>query len=132
MSAKFTSKRGPFNKKNEEVKDMILGHMAVDIVRMAKMKAPVANTKASGNKRGGGGHLQSAIMFVRVGMGSYRVSANKSYAAYQERGMRADGTRRVKKYTTPGTGKHYFKEAIDKAWQNRHNYVQEAKRAVGL
>lgn len=132
MGARFTSKRASFNKKNDQVKDMVLAHMAIDITRMAKSKVPVSNTKASGNKRGGGGHLQSAIMFVRVQEASYRVSANKSYAAYQERGARIDGTRRVKKYTTPGTGKHYFKDAIDKAWQNRHNYIQEARKAVGL
>lgn len=35
------------------------------------------------------------------------------YAAYQERGMRADGSRKVRHYTTPGTGKHFLKNAGD-------------------
>lgn len=34
------------------------------------------------------------------------------YAAYQERGMRADGTHVVKHYTTSGTGKDFAKNAV--------------------
>lgn len=34
------------------------------------------------------------------------------YAAYQERGMRADGTHVVKNYTTPGTSKDFAKNAV--------------------
>lgn len=36
------------------------------------------------------------------------------YASYQERGMRADGTHVVKNYTTPGTGKDFAKNAVNK------------------
>lgn len=36
------------------------------------------------------------------------------YAAYQEMGMRADGTHVVKNYTTPGTGKDFAKNAVKK------------------
>lgn len=36
------------------------------------------------------------------------------YAAYQERGMRADGTHAVKNYTTPGTGKRFLQKAAEK------------------
>lgn len=36
------------------------------------------------------------------------------YAAYQERGMRADGTHVVKNYTTSGTGKDFAKNAVKK------------------
>ncbi len=34
------------------------------------------------------------------------------YAAYQERGMRADGSHVVKNYTTSGTGKDFAKNAV--------------------
>ena len=37
------------------------------------------------------------------------------YAQYQERGERADGTHVVKHYTTPGTGKGFAKNAVEKA-----------------
>lgn len=36
----------------------------------------------------------------------------KVYAQYQERGARQDGSRRVKKYTTPGTGAHFAENAV--------------------
>ena len=36
------------------------------------------------------------------------------YAQYQERGERADGTRVIKHYTTPGTGKDFAKNAVKK------------------
>lgn len=36
-----------------------------------------------------------------------------AYAAYQERGMRADGSHKVRHYTTPGTGAHFLKNAGD-------------------
>jgi len=39
---------------------------------------------------------------------------NIQYAQYQHRGMRKDGTRVVRHYTTPGTGKSYLKKAGDK------------------
>ena len=42
----------------------------------------------------------------------------KAYAQYQERVARADGSRRVKKYSTPGTGPHFAKNAVEKAVQN--------------
>lgn len=35
------------------------------------------------------------------------------YAAYQERGMRLDGSHVVRNYTTPGTGKRYLQTAAE-------------------
>lgn len=35
------------------------------------------------------------------------------YAAYQERGSRADGSHVVRNYTTPGTGPHYAANAVE-------------------
>lgn len=37
------------------------------------------------------------------------------YAQYQERGMRADGSRPVMNYTTPGTHAHFAEESVAKA-----------------
>lgn len=36
------------------------------------------------------------------------------YAQYQERGKRRDGSYVVKRYTTPGTGKEFAKNAVQK------------------
>lgn len=40
-------------------------------------------------------------------------SASVPYAAYQERGMRLDGTHVVRHYTTPGTHAHFLEQAGD-------------------
>lgn len=53
---------------------------------------------------------------------------NVPYAQYQERGMRADGSRPVMKYTTPGTHAHFVEESIEKAKQKIPQYL----RAGGL
>jgi hypothetical protein len=37
---------------------------------------------------------------------------NKAYAAYQERGMRLDGSHKVRNYTTPGTGAHFAERSV--------------------
>ena len=39
--------------------------------------------------------------------------AGIDYAAYQERGMRADGTHVVRNYTSAGTGAHFLETAGD-------------------
>lgn len=40
------------------------------------------------------------------------VSWNRVYAGYQEFGQRRDGTHKVKKYTTPGTGKKFAEKGV--------------------
>lgn len=42
----------------------------------------------------------------------------KTYAQFQERGERADGSHKVKNYTTPGTGPHFAENAVKRAVQN--------------
>lgn len=103
--------------------DQELGRKAALIEIKAKARVPVSNTKASGNKRGGGGHLQSSGNHRRLGFGRFRIEFNKEYAAYQERGMRRDGTHVVKNYSTPGTGKDYLKGAAAEVIGSRFGMV---------
>ena len=53
---------------------------------------------------------------------------NVPYAQYQERGMRADGTRVVRNYTTPGTHAHFVEESVQKVVKKIPQYI----RAGGL
>lgn len=131
---RFTSKRAGFFNKHEALMDMIKGHMAQDIEVAIKTTAgtPVSATKAMGNKRGGGGHMKSETRHFKGADGGWRVEVDKAYAAYQERGARADGTRRVKNYSTPGTSAGWFKRAIDGVVRNKDGYIMEARRAIGL
>lgn len=134
MAGIFISKRPQFMSKHAQFKDMVKAHMAMDIEVAIKTTAgtPVGNTKSSGNKRGGGGHMKSEARHFRNGNGGWRVEVDKAYAAYQERGMRADGSHIVRNYSTPGTNKGWFKRAIDGVVKNKTRYVKEAAKAVGL
>lgn len=79
-----------------------VGAMANAILATSRMTAPLKTgaLRYSGQVKGGG--LQRDITY-----GSGRVP----YAAYQERGARADGSHVVRHYTTPGTGKDFLKNA---------------------
>lgn len=131
--AVFTPKHGEFLRKNAIAKDMVLGHMAMDIEIAIKTTAgtPVSNTKQSGN-RSGGGHMKAEARHFKNRNNQFRVEVNKKYAAYQERGARADGSHRVRHYSTAGTSAGWFRRAIASVAKNGNNYVIEAKRALNL
>lgn len=57
------------------------------------------------------GSLRADTQIKRMSDIVYRVSFFAEYARYQEFG--GDGKRTVRNYTTPGTGKHYLKNAGD-------------------
>lgn len=46
------------------------------------------------------------------------------YASYQERGMRYDGSHVVKNYTTPGTGPHFARDAVEIVMRNVNSYYK--------
>lgn len=49
---------------------------------------------------------------------------NVPYAQYQERGMRADKTHVVKRYSTPGTHAHFVEESINKVTPRIADYLR--------
>lgn len=128
----FKSNHGPFFSKNDALKDMVMGHMAMDIEVGIKTTAgtPVSNTKASGNKRGGGGHMKASARHFRAENGKFRVEVDKVYAASQEVGI-VNG-HPVKHYSTPGTSSRWFQRAINGVIHNKSQYISEAKGALGL
>lgn len=67
-----------------------------------------ASSDASGKKASG--NLRRDLLKQVLGLQA-KIKWRKKYATYQERGKRADGTRVVKKYTTPGTGPHFAENA---------------------
>lgn len=119
----FISTRGEFGRKNEAFKDMVQGHMAMDIEMHLKTDAgmPVKT-----------GAMKSGTRHFRSNNNGFRVEIDKAYAAYQERGMRRDGTHIVRHYTTGGTSKGFFRRAINMVINHRNNYIQEARRALNL
>lgn len=119
----FKSNTPDFLRKNDAFIDMVQGHMAMDIEVALKNSAgmPVKT-----------GAMKSETRHFRSASGGFRVEIGKAYASFQEAGVRQDGSHVVKKYTTGGTGKGFFKRAINMVVKNRENYISEAKRALNL
>lgn len=100
---------------NERQMDIALGRMAQDIETIAKVRVPLKS-----------GNLQDMIKKKRVSAKHHQVRADEDYAGYQERGMRKDGSRVVRRYTTPGTGKDYLKGAGQQVAPKATHYFKQA------
>ena len=109
--------------KNERVKDRSLAYAAQDIEVIVKTggKTPLKQ-----------GHLRGRTRHDKVSNSRYRIVIPVSYAAYQERGSRADGTHKVRNYTTPGTGKGFLQSAVKSVANNFRNLVRQASKAEGF
>ena len=120
--AVFISKRGMFDRNNNALVDMITGHMAMDIEVAIKTSAgtPVKT-----------GAMKSDVRHFKAANRTYRVEADKAYAAPQELGRRA-GAAPFKNYTTHGTSAGWFKRSINKVVDRKENYAKEARRALNL
>ena len=64
---------------------------------------------------------------IRVQGRKGTIKWGKKYAAYQERGRRLDGTHVVKRYTTPGTGKHFVKRSAKQMMKKYKKYFRKAR-----
>lgn len=79
---------------------------------LVELSTPNTPKSAGSDSRGkkASGNLRRDVLKQAIGLKGV-VKWRKGYAAYQERGKRADGTRVVKNYTTPGTGPHFAENA---------------------
>lgn len=117
MPVKIVNNISKFIKYVNQRTDLSLSMMAVDILRMSKAQVPVSSE---------GGQLKSKGMVKRRAVKSYRISYDSKYAAYQHRGMRKDGTRVVRRYSTPGTKKNYLQDPADRVLSRKRDYIMRA------
>lgn len=117
----FKSNSAGFFRKNAALKDVAMGHMAMDI--------EVALKTSSGMPVKTGG-MKSETRHFRNSNNVFRVEIDKVYAAVQEKGMIKGSP--IRNYTTSGTSSGFFKRAIDGVLRHKMTYIEEAKRAVGL
>ncbi len=112
MSGKavINDKMPQFRRSMLNVMDNALREAARDTLINARIRTPYGKT----------GHLRSESDIKKVGNLKWRVSYYKVYARFQEFG--GDSKRRVRRYTTSGTGKAYLKTAGDDA-VNRINFT---------
>lgn len=123
MANIFTSNRGVFNRKNAAFIEMVQSRMAMHIEIGIKTTAgtPVRT-----------GLMKSDVRHFKTPDGHWRVEADKAYAAFQERGARADGSHVVRHYTTGGTSAGWFMRAINNVIKSRDVYISEARQALDL
>lgn len=126
-SPKFTSRQKDFLRKNEDLKDMVIGTMALDIDRFIKVSAgtPVKT-----------GDMKAETRAFKARSNKWRVESAKVYSAVQEAGQRMSGpgapTAKFENYTTAGTGPGWFARSIAAIFANRSSYITNAARALGL
>jgi hypothetical protein len=117
MSAKIINKMPAFRRNLYYVMDDALREGARDTLINAKNRAPFLK-----------GGLRSDTEISRQGVLRYRVSFWKEYARFQEFG--GDATRKVRNYSTSGTGKRYLKTAGDEqAKKINRTFSKHARRA---
>lgn len=113
----FDNRFPQYRRAVENQLDQMLDSMALDIVRLAEMKVPLKD-----------GALWGEIRKTKKAENSYIVEVNSDYAAYQERGMRADGSRVVRNYTTGGTGKDFLKNSARSVFNRLGSYFNKMNR----
>ena len=112
-----------FNRVNQSAMERALARMRQDIFVLSQFKVP----KKEGTLQHSGEQLHMALLHHRV---QYGDNGAEEYAAYQHRGERKDGSRKVKKYTTAGTQKNYLGSAGDIIASKAASYFkQEAATA---
>lgn len=97
-TVKITNKLPAFSASVRVVMDDAVREGARDTLINAKTKAPLQK-----------GTLRSESNVKKMATALYRVSFFAVYARYQEFG--GDANRTIRNYTTPGTGKHYLRDA---------------------
>lgn len=117
------SKRSEFNTKHRAFVDMVQGRMAMHV------EIGIKTTAGTPVKTGA---MKADVRHFKTAGGAWRVEADKGYSAYQERGARADGSHRIRKYTTSGTSAGWFRRAIDNVLKDKDTYIKEASKAVQL
>ena len=99
MSIKITDSTAIIKSQTAQKASIFLRTMADELVTLSTPGTPRDK-----------GNLRQDIIKQVLGLKG-KVVWGKNYAAYQERGVRRDGSRRVRKYTTPGTGAHFAQNA---------------------
>ena len=118
---KVTDNFNKFDTKMTKVFDSALGRMGKDIKQIASIRIPFKS-----------GDLQGSIENKRDDVLKHKVLINSEYAGYQERGVRKDGSHKVRKYTTPNTGKKFLKGAGDDVSKNALNYLKQANQLIKM
>jgi hypothetical protein len=102
---------------NREARKMLdeLRRFTLDFqAHVNKERAEVTHRRAEPRVPKLNNDLRKSAKVTAIGKGDYMLIYKKPYAQYQERGKRADGTRIIRKWTTPGTGTNYASGTLER------------------
>jgi hypothetical protein len=112
---------GKFLDQNNKALDRALNRMAIDIERLAKQTVPFDK-----------GQLKASGYHTKVGNLNYRTIFNKEYAAFQEFGMRRDGSHVVRRYSHTGKKAHYLGDAGKTIASRALDYIRQEARSIKI
>lgn len=108
-----------FRMSTKQAADLMLAKMRNDAYVLSQAKVP----QRDGDLAASGKQERRKMLSHRV---SYGETLRDPRAAYQERGSRKDGSHKVKRYTTAGTGKDFLKNAADNVINKSTQYAKQA------
>lgn len=113
MAVYFENNSGVVKTKTENATTVVLRQMLDDTYVMSIPVTPLKD-----------GHLRAAINRRMTSPKAGFIEWLAPYASYQDRGMRADGSRVVRNYTTAGTHSRFASESVAKVLARLPKYVQ--------
>lgn len=117
----------PLIKSQNKQRSNIFLRLACDsVVDNARPNTPKSSGVNKNGSKAASGNLRNDVLKQVDGLHG-RVEWRKVYASYQERGKRADGSRVVRKYTTPGTGPHFAEKAVQKTVTESHGLLKASR-----
>jgi len=103
---------------------------ATDLAKYAVAEQMLADSERfvpySAGSSQSAGNLRESGKIVQGENGSLYIVWDTVYALYQWYGVRADGTHRVRNYTTPGTGKQWVETARAQYGDRWHEIAQKS------
>ena len=114
MSVKVTDNTVNFENTVTQKASVFLRMFTDEVVKLAQPATPKDTTRLS----------QDILKQVLALKG--KIVWNKKYASVQERGSRRDGSHKIKNYSTPGTGPHFAKNAVNSTMANVGTIMKKA------
>jgi hypothetical protein len=118
---KYTDRSKQFYNIKSEAIDSALARMVKDIKQVAWITMPFLS-----------GAMQKNTKDEKIGKLRYRVLVDTQYASYQEKGSRADGSHKVRRYSTAGTGSGFLRKAGSQVVKDAMNYLKQANQISKL
>jgi len=133
-TVRFVNTNTEFTSRVAVMTDIMMALMAVAIESKIKTSGKVPLLPKS-TKYAQRGALRASIRHTKLMVGRYAVTAGTgspaaAYAAAQEAGVTRGHV--MRHYSTPGTGPHWFEDAIDEIKGRAPEYANAAQRAAGI